>query len=90
MSGMECRSMSDERYRSTEGECCRSIVVSEYRSTGLVYGSTVVEQNRATHECCCRSMRSTLPCGSRVPNLQDLVRIAVKFPYCLWYRWACT
>ncbi|KAF3566602.1 hypothetical protein DY000_02014346 [Brassica cretica] len=85
MSGMEYRSMSNERCWSTEGECCRSTVVREYQSTELVYGSTVVEQNRATHKCCCRSMRSALPCGWNVPNLQDLVRIAVEFPGCFWY-----
>ncbi|KAG5410666.1 hypothetical protein IGI04_006985 [Brassica rapa subsp. trilocularis] len=60
MSGMENRSMSDGRCRSMEDECLRSTVVSEYRSTGLVSGSTVVERNRATSRCCCRSMRSTL------------------------------
>ncbi|KAF3572165.1 hypothetical protein F2Q69_00059110 [Brassica cretica] len=59
------------------GECCRS--------TELLSGSTVVEQNRA-HKCCCRSMRSALPCGSNIPNLQDLVRIAVEFPCCFWMR----
>ncbi|KAF3604901.1 hypothetical protein DY000_02049306 [Brassica cretica] len=90
MSGMEYRSMSDEGCWSTEGECCRSTVVSEYRSTELVSGSTVVKQNRATHKWCCRSMRSALPCGSNVPNLQDLVRIAIEFPCCSWYSWACT
>ena len=74
--------MSDESCWSTEDECVRSMVVSEYRSTGLVSGSTVVEQNRATNRCCCRSMRSVLLCGSNAPNLQDLVRIAVEFPCC--------
>ncbi|KAF3559213.1 hypothetical protein F2Q69_00012792 [Brassica cretica] len=34
--------MSDGRCRSTEDECLRSIVVSEYWSTRLVSGSTVV------------------------------------------------
>ncbi|KAF3549039.1 hypothetical protein DY000_02006708 [Brassica cretica] len=62
ISGMEYRLMSDERCWSSECECCRSTVVSEYRSTELVSGSTVVEQNRATHKGCCRSMRSALPC----------------------------
>ncbi|KAF3545995.1 hypothetical protein DY000_02004287 [Brassica cretica] len=82
MSEMECRSMSGER--------CRSTGVSENRSTGLVSVSTVVEQNRATRKCCCRSIRSALPCGSSVLNLQDLVRISVEFPCCFWYCWACT
>ncbi|KAF2620581.1 hypothetical protein F2Q68_00038690 [Brassica cretica] len=90
MSEMEYRSMSDEGCWSTEGECCRSTVVSEYRSTELVSGSTVFEQNRATHKWCCRSMRSALPCGSNFPNLQDLLRIAVEFPRCSWYCSACT
>ncbi|KAF3550198.1 hypothetical protein DY000_02006778 [Brassica cretica] len=45
MSGMEYRSMSDGRCRSMEDECLRSTVVSEYRSMGLVSGSTVVERN---------------------------------------------
>ncbi|KAF3556694.1 hypothetical protein F2Q69_00012846 [Brassica cretica] len=71
MSGMAYRSMSGEGCWATEGECCRSTVVSEYRSTELVSGSTVVEQHRATHKYCCRSMRNALPCGSNVPNLQD-------------------
>ena len=82
MSGMENRSMSDGRCRSMEDKCLRSTVVSEYRSTGLVSRSTVVEQNRATNRCCCRSMRSTLLCGSNTTNLQDLVRIVVGFPCC--------
>ncbi|KAL0667688.1 hypothetical protein Bca4012_030392 [Brassica carinata] len=82
--------MSDEGRWSTEGECCQSTVVSEYRSTELVSGSTVVEQNRATHKCCCWSMRSAVPFRWNVPNLQDLVRIAVEFPSCSWYCWACT
>ncbi|KAF2538602.1 hypothetical protein F2Q68_00021141 [Brassica cretica] len=82
--------MSAERCWSTEGESCWSTVVSEYRSTGLAFGSTVVEQNRATNKCYCRSMRSALPSGSNVPNLEDLVRIAVEFPCCFWYCWACT
>ncbi|KAF3487761.1 hypothetical protein F2Q69_00053056 [Brassica cretica] len=49
MSGMEYRSMSDGRCRSMEDECLRSTVVSEYRSTGLVSWSIVVERNRATN-----------------------------------------
>ncbi|KAF3512541.1 hypothetical protein F2Q69_00006550 [Brassica cretica] len=56
MSGIEYRSMSDEVCWSTEGECCLSTGVSEYRSTELASGSTAVEQNRATHKWCCRSM----------------------------------
>ncbi|KAF2533256.1 hypothetical protein F2Q70_00029904 [Brassica cretica] len=90
MSEMECRSMSGEGYRSTEGVCCRSIGVSENRSTGLVSGSTVVEQTRATRSCCCRSIGSALPYGTCILNLQDLVRIAVGIPCCFWYCWACT
>ncbi|KAF3484801.1 hypothetical protein F2Q69_00052249 [Brassica cretica] len=90
MSEMECRSMSGEGYRSTEGLCCRSIGVSVNLSTGLVSGSTVVEQYRATRSCCCRSIGSALPYGSCVPNLQDLVRISVVIPCCFWYCWACT
>ncbi|KAF3500022.1 hypothetical protein F2Q69_00042194 [Brassica cretica] len=90
MSDMECRSMSGEGYRSTEGLCCLSIGVSENLSTGLVSGSTVVEQNRATRSCCCRSIGSALPYGSCVPDLQDLVRISVVIPCCFWYCWACT
>ncbi|KAF3485655.1 hypothetical protein F2Q69_00052720 [Brassica cretica] len=80
MSGLEYRSMSDGRCWSMEDECLRSTVVSEYWSTGLVYGSTVVERNRAANMCCCRSMRSALLCGLNAPNFQDLVRIAVEFP----------
>ncbi|KAG5375887.1 hypothetical protein IGI04_040483 [Brassica rapa subsp. trilocularis] len=68
--------------RSMEDECLWSTVVSEYRSTGLVSGSTVVEQNRATNGCCCQSMRSALLCGLNAPNLQYLVRIVVGFPCC--------
>ncbi|KAF3519907.1 hypothetical protein DY000_02060794 [Brassica cretica] len=79
---MECRSTSGEGCRLTESLCCRSTGVSENRSTGLVSGSTVVEQNRATRKCCCRSIGSAPPCGSCVPNLQDLVRILVEFPCC--------
>ncbi|KAL0704932.1 hypothetical protein Bca4012_071357 [Brassica carinata] len=90
MSDEGCRSTEGECYRSTEGECYRSTVVSEYRSTGLMYGSTVVEKNRATQKCCCRSIRSALPCGSSIPNLQDLVRISVEFPCCFWYCWVYT
>ncbi|KAF3538271.1 hypothetical protein F2Q69_00023408 [Brassica cretica] len=77
---LEYRSMSDERCWSMEEECLRSTVVSEYRLTGLVSGSTVVKRNRATNKCCCRSMRSALLCGLNAPNWQDLVRIAVGFP----------
>ncbi|KAF3501578.1 hypothetical protein F2Q69_00043697 [Brassica cretica] len=73
-----CRSMKDECLRSTVVSEYRSTrlvygstVVSEYRSTRLVYGSTVVERNRAMNRCCCRSMRSTLLCGLYAPNLQD-------------------
>ncbi|KAF3513007.1 hypothetical protein F2Q69_00006083 [Brassica cretica] len=90
MSEMECRSMSGEGYLSTEGLCCRSTGVSENWSTRLVSGSTVVEQNRATRKCCCRSIGSALPYGSCVPNLQDLVRMSVGIPCCFWYCWACT
>ncbi|KAF3541470.1 hypothetical protein F2Q69_00022397 [Brassica cretica] len=82
MSTMEYRSMIDGRCRLMEDECLRSTVVSEYRSTRLVSGSTVVERNRATNGCCCRSMRSALLCGWNAPNLQDLVRIVVGFPCC--------
>ncbi|KAF3550186.1 hypothetical protein DY000_02007280 [Brassica cretica] len=56
MSGIEYRSMSDEGCCLTEGECCLSTGVSEYWSTELASGSTAVEQNRATHKWCCRSM----------------------------------
>ncbi|KAF2588333.1 hypothetical protein F2Q70_00038446 [Brassica cretica] len=45
MFGLEFRSMSNERCRSTE-VCLRSTVVSECRSTKMVYGSTVVDENR--------------------------------------------
>ncbi|KAF3547116.1 hypothetical protein DY000_02007739 [Brassica cretica] len=58
---------SDGRCRSTEDECIRSTVVSECLST---------------NQCCCWSMRSVFPCGLNVPNLQDLLRIAVEFPCC--------
>ncbi|KAF3508254.1 hypothetical protein F2Q69_00007528 [Brassica cretica] len=85
MSDIECRSMSGEGYRSKEGLCCRSTGVSENRSTGLVFGSTVVKWNRATQKCCCRWIGSALPYGSCVPNLQDLVRISVEIPCCFWY-----
>ncbi|KAF3573379.1 hypothetical protein F2Q69_00058582 [Brassica cretica] len=90
MSEMECRSISGEGYRSTEGLCCRSTGVSENRSTGLVSGSTVVEQNRATRKCCCRSTGSTLPYRSCIPNFQDQVRISVGIPCCFRYCRACT
>ncbi|KAF2573026.1 hypothetical protein F2Q70_00002169 [Brassica cretica] len=82
MSDGRCRSMSDGRFRSMEDECLRSTLVSEYWSTGLVSGSTVVERNRATNRCCCGLMRSALLCGLNAPNLQDLVRIAAEFPCC--------
>ena len=72
--------MSDERCRSMEDECLWSTVVSEYRSTKLVSGLTVVERNRATNGYCCRSMRSALHFGLNAPNLLDLVRIVVGFP----------
>ncbi|KAF3584962.1 hypothetical protein F2Q69_00030293 [Brassica cretica] len=39
---------------------------------GTGVGSTVVEQNRATRSCYCRSIGSALPYGSCVPDLQDL------------------
>ncbi|KAF3510753.1 hypothetical protein F2Q69_00006925 [Brassica cretica] len=90
MSEMECRSMSGKGYWLTEALCCRSIGVSENRLMGLVSGSTVVEHNRATQSCCCRSIGSALPYGSCVRNLQDLVRIAVEIPCCFWHCWACT
>ncbi|KAF3595331.1 hypothetical protein DY000_02023679 [Brassica cretica] len=90
MSGMEYRSMLDGRCRSMEDECLWSTVVSEYQSTELVSGSMVVERNRATNRCCCRSIRSALLCGLNAPNLQDLVRIVVGFPCCFLYCWACT
>ncbi|KAF2577587.1 hypothetical protein F2Q68_00005020 [Brassica cretica] len=48
MFGLKYRSTSDGRYRSTE-ECPRSTVVSECRSTRLVSGSTVVDENRVTN-----------------------------------------
>ncbi|KAL0836204.1 hypothetical protein Bca101_088093 [Brassica carinata] len=82
--------MSDGRCRSMGDECLRSTVVSEYRSTGLVSGSTVVDENRATNKRCCRSMRSVLLCGLNAPNLQDLERVAVEFHCCFWYCWVCT
>ncbi|KAF3549904.1 hypothetical protein DY000_02007658 [Brassica cretica] len=90
LSEMECRSMSGEGYRSTEGFFYRSMGRSENLSTGLVSGSTVVEHNRATRSCCCRSIGSALPYGSCVPDLQDLVRISVVIPCCFWYCWVCT
>ncbi|KAF3583191.1 hypothetical protein F2Q69_00029498 [Brassica cretica] len=85
MFGLKYRSMWDGRCRSTGDECLRSRVVSEYRSTGLVPGSTVVDKNRATNKCSCRSMRSALLCGKNAPNMRDLVRIGVEFPCCFWY-----
>ncbi|KAF2618413.1 hypothetical protein F2Q68_00039187 [Brassica cretica] len=54
MFGLKYRSISDGRCRSTGDGCLRSTVVSEYRSTALVPGSTVVDENRATNKCCCR------------------------------------
>ncbi|KAF3537752.1 hypothetical protein F2Q69_00023533 [Brassica cretica] len=74
--------MSDGRCRSTEDECLRLIVVSEYRLTGLVSGSTVVDRNRLMNRWCYRSMRSVLLCGLNAPSLEDLVRIVVEFPCC--------
>ncbi|KAF2576886.1 hypothetical protein F2Q68_00006021 [Brassica cretica] len=74
--------MSDGRCRSTEDECLRSIVVSEYRSTELVSGSTVVDRNRSMKKWCYRLMRSVLLCGFNAPSLQDLVRTTVELPCC--------
>ncbi|KAF3540054.1 hypothetical protein F2Q69_00021737 [Brassica cretica] len=34
------------------------------------------------------SMRGIFLCLLNVPNLQDLMRIAVDFPCCFWYCWA--
>ncbi|KAF3505863.1 hypothetical protein F2Q69_00006023 [Brassica cretica] len=90
MFGLKYQSIWDGRCRSTEDECLRAMVVSEYRSTGLVSGSTVVDRNRSMNRWCCRSMKSALLCGLNAPSLQDLVRIVVKFPSCFWYCWACT
>ncbi|KAF2550886.1 hypothetical protein F2Q68_00033774 [Brassica cretica] len=90
MFGLKYRSMSDGRCRSTGDECLWSMVVSEYRSTGLVSGSTVVDENQATNKRCCRSMRSVLLCGLNATNLLDLVRIIFEFPCCFCYCWACT
>ncbi|KAF2570813.1 hypothetical protein F2Q70_00003848 [Brassica cretica] len=90
MSGLKYLPMSDGRCRSTKDECLWSMVVSECRSTGLVPGSTVADENQATNKFCCRSMRNVLPCGLNAPSLQDLMRIAVKFPCFFWYCWACT
>ncbi|KAF2545477.1 hypothetical protein F2Q70_00023133 [Brassica cretica] len=90
MFGLEYRSMSDGGCRLMKDECLRSTVMSEYRSTGQVSGSTVVDRNRATNKCCCRSMRSAYLCGLYAPNIQDLVIIAVGFLCCFWYYWACT
>ncbi|KAF3592810.1 hypothetical protein DY000_02021960 [Brassica cretica] len=72
--------MFDGRCRSMEDECLRSTVVSECRSTGLVHGSMVVDKNRATNKCCCRSMRSALLCGLNAPTLQDLSSILINEP----------
>ncbi|KAF3555870.1 hypothetical protein F2Q69_00013325 [Brassica cretica] len=77
--------MSDRRYRSTEDECLWLTVVSECRSTGIVPGSTVVDENQLRSKCCCRSMRNALLFRLNAPSLQDLVRIAVEFPCCFWY-----
>ncbi|KAF2556047.1 hypothetical protein F2Q68_00016584 [Brassica cretica] len=74
--------MSDGRCRSTEDECLRSMVVSEYRSMGLVSGSTVVDRNRSMNKWCYRSMRSVLLYGLNALSLQDLVRTVVEFPCC--------
>ncbi|KAF3564090.1 hypothetical protein DY000_02015763 [Brassica cretica] len=90
MSGLKYLPMSDGRCRSTKDECLWSMVVSECRSTGLVPGSTVADENQATNKFCCRLMRNVLPCGLNAPSLQDLMRIAVKFPCFFWYCWACT
>ncbi|KAF2561964.1 hypothetical protein F2Q70_00016953 [Brassica cretica] len=62
----------------------------ECRSTRLVSGSTVADENRATNKCCCRSMRNVFLCGLNAPSFQDLMRIAVDFPCCFWSCWACT
>ncbi|KAL0705994.1 hypothetical protein Bca4012_072420 [Brassica carinata] len=90
MFGLKYRSTSDGRCRLTEDECLLSIVVSEIRLTRLVSGSTVADKNRETNKCCCRSMRNIFLCGLNAPSLQDLMRIAVEFPCCFWYCWACT
>ncbi|KAF3594745.1 hypothetical protein DY000_02022841 [Brassica cretica] len=58
---------------------------SECRSTKLLFGSTVVDENRATNCCCCRLMRSVFLCGLNVPNLHGLMRIAIEFPCFLWF-----
>ncbi|KAF3551890.1 hypothetical protein DY000_02008301 [Brassica cretica] len=70
--------MSDGRCRSTEDECLRSIMVSEYRSTGLVSGSTVVDRIRSMNKWCYRPMWSVPLCGLNAPSLQDLVRTVVE------------
>ncbi|KAF2537317.1 hypothetical protein F2Q68_00021161 [Brassica cretica] len=82
---LEYRSMSNGRCRSTEEECLRLTVVSECRSAKLVFGSTVVDENRATNCCCCRSMKCVFLCGLNVPNLQGLMRITVEIPCCFWF-----
>ena len=87
---LEYRSTSDERCRSMEEECLQLTVVRECWSMKLVFGSTVVDENRATNCCCCRSMRRVFLCGLNVPNMQGLMRITVEFPCCFWYCWACT
>ena len=56
----------------------------------VVPGSTVVDENLVTNKCCSRSMRNELLFGLNAPSLQDLVRIAVEFPCCFLYCWACT
>ncbi|KAF3551715.1 hypothetical protein DY000_02007231 [Brassica cretica] len=90
MFGLKYRSTSDGRCWSMEEECLLSMVVSECRSTRLVSGSTVADENQVMNKCCCRSMRSVFLCGLNVPSLQDLMRIAVEFPCCFWYYRACT
>ncbi|KAF2619452.1 hypothetical protein F2Q68_00040067 [Brassica cretica] len=70
--------MLDGGCRSTEDVCLRSIVVSEYRSTGLVSGSTVVDRNRSMNRWCYRSMRSVFLCGLNAPSLQDLASCALR------------
>ncbi|KAF3507087.1 hypothetical protein F2Q69_00006935 [Brassica cretica] len=63
--------MSDGGCRSMGDVCLRSIVVSEYRSTG-VSGSTGVDRNRSMDRWCYRSMRRVLLCGLNAPSLQDV------------------
>ena len=87
MFGLKYRSTSDERCRSTEEECLRSMVVSECRSMRLVFESRVADENQATNKCYFRSMRNIFLCGLSVPSLHDLMRIAIEFPCCFWYCW---